>query len=380
MCSYNYKIDIDIESLIFEYILQYTATFDNIKTYNTSRVKFNPLENSKDKKYIVELRISHGIYEINYNDDIINIEYTIDDSKPVGLAHMVKCNEKLLLYSNKSIKHLEDFIKQAFLFRRKDNNNEIEIKIFKNHWTRLNKLPKRKLDTIYLYNKIKKDIIEDINEFLENEEEYEIFGMPYKKTYLLEGLPGTGKTSLIFAIASLLKMDIAIIGFGPDIDDAAFMKAVSYLPDNAILLIEDIDNIFSNEHDTKINTMISLSGILNTLDGVARRHRLITFITTNHFEKLDNTLTRPGRTDKIIHFTYATKEQINLMYNKFRNEMLFDEFYNKIKHKNYTTATLQKFFFLNRKNEKIIDCIDSLFDINNEHDIKENVSKISMYC
>ena len=103
----------------------------------------------------------------------------------------------------------------------------IDVTIFKNYWSKLNKLPKRSIDTVYLDKDVKEGIIDDIEEFIEDEAVYNQFGIPYKRTYLLEGTPGTGKTSLIFALASKLDMNISIFNFGPDVDDAIFMKAIS---------------------------------------------------------------------------------------------------------------------------------------------------------
>ena len=84
----------------------------------------------------------------------------------------------------------------------------------------------------------------DIESFINDEEEYKKFGIPYKRNYLFCGLPGTGKTSLIFTIASQLNMGIGIINLGPLMNDSRLMDAISDLDDNYILLLEDIDSFF----------------------------------------------------------------------------------------------------------------------------------------
>lgn len=376
---YEYSIEIEADTLLLDDVIRYAATFNNINTLMSSNVKHDPMCKDQNKKYIVQLKISFGEYIIKYKDEDLNINFFRNEENPVGIAHAVRCHEKLIISSNKNLDHIKSFLKDANLHNQNKDNSYIEVHNFKNHWTKLNKLPIRNMDTIYLDSKIKDNIIEDVQNFLEEEDVYSLYGIPYKKTYLLEGVPGTGKTSLIFAIASMLKMNIAIINFGPDMDDAVFMKAISYMPSNSILLMEDVDSVF-NERDTLVHSPITFSALLNTLDGVARRHKLITFITTNHIERLDEALLRPGRIDKIFNFSYASENQIKEMFLKFRpnDKDKFDLFYSKIKNNNYTTAVLQKFFFMNRKCDDIIEKIPELNGINTQHSKSELSTSMSM--
>ena len=84
----------------------------------------------------------------------------------------------------------------------------------------------------------------------ETQERYMNLGVPYKRNYLFEGYPGTGKTSLIYALASELDMDVMVINFDPDLNDVKFLRAIQKIPKNAILVLEDIDGLF--EDRTKI--------------------------------------------------------------------------------------------------------------------------------
>ena len=374
-----YSIDLIQDSIIFDDVLIYIATFNDIKHFSTESIRFDPLHTSADNKYIVNCKLGPGEYDIIYENETIHIKYDVDYDNPVGLSHIVRCNEMLTISSEKSKELLEDFIKKAYLHSRPKKKDMIDITLFKNYWSKLNKLPKRSIDTVYLDKKVKNGIIDDIEEFINDEAVYNQFGIPYKRTYLLEGTPGTGKTSLIFALASKLDMNISIFNFGPDVDDAIFMKAISTLPENSILLLEDVDALFVNR-DSKSRSYITFSGILNTLDGVSRRHKLITFITTNYVDKLDSALLRPGRIDYIVHFDHATKEQIELMFNNFRpDDTSFEDFYKKIKNTKFTTAILQKFFFKYRKEESIIDKVKELYNIKNMHTHKSNEPPAFMY-
>ena len=369
-----YSIKILPETIIYDYVLKYLYNFKNISNYILDEVIYNPLNNDK---YILELKSDYGKYDILFNNKTIGINFNILKDNPVGLSHTVKCYEELIIY-NDDINILKDFIEECYKFNKPVFNEMIEIFVFKNFLTKLNKLPLRDLNTIYINQDIKDNLLNDITTFLNEESIYNTFGIPYRRTYLFEGIPGSGKTSLIFAIASKLQMNISIFNFGPDIDDAIFMRAIGTLCENSILLLEDIDSLFiDRENNSK--TFISFSGILNTLDGVSRRHKLLTFITTNHKEKLDNALLRPGRIDYIMNFTYASKQQINMIFNKFReNNKNFDEFYEKIKKNNYSIAILQKFLFTYRKEENILDYLNELEEINNIHINKKSIEN-NMY-
>ena len=106
---------------------------------------------------------------------------------------------------------------------------------------------------------------------MDSKEEYNTLGIPWKRNYLLEGPPGTGKTSLIFSLASEFNLEIFIINLGPKVDDSVFMTAVSNLPNNAILLLEDVDALFVDRKANDSNKSLVFSGILNVLDGMARK-------------------------------------------------------------------------------------------------------------
>ena len=227
----------------------------------------------------------------------------------------------------------------------------------------MSRLPKRDKSTLHLPNKVLPNLIKDLRDFLKGEDKYLKYGIPYKRNYLLEGLPGTGKTSLIFVLASYFNMDIAIINFSLSIDDATFMKSVTKLPEDCFLVLEDIDTLFVERKPGDSNrSMVSFSGILNTLDGIARRTKQITFLTTNYISKLDSALIRPGRIDKVITFNYSTSEQIKYFFDSFlpNQKENWDEFVKKIKNIKTTSAILQSFFFKYINSDNILVHVDEL--------------------
>lgn len=162
-------------------------------------------------------------------------------------------------------------------------------------------------------------------------------------------------------------MNVSIFSFVPSINDTTFMKCINNIPSNSILVLEDIDGVFiDRQKDYNNKSMISFSAVLNTLDGMGRKHKLITFMTTNYKEQLDPVILRPGRIDYKLEFTYATTYQISQMYDFFienqENKETKEEFMKAVRNKKITTCVLQKFFFEHREKTNIMEYINILYE------------------
>ncbi|KAJ5473995.1 ATPaseAAA-typecore [Penicillium sp. IBT 31633x] len=203
--------------------------------------------------------------------------------------------------------------------------------------------PPRSLSTLALPIKMKNDMIEDIEDFLNPQRKvwYESRGIPYRRGYLLYGPPGTGKSSMCFAIAGLLWLDIYTVSLNSrKLDEDSLIKLFQSLPKRCIMLLEDVDSagisqecnwrmkypsdtgraedlLQANERD---GAGISLSALLNCLDGVAAQEGRILIMTTNHLEKLDTALIRPGRVDKRYHFDFVNTMSVKQLFRAFFDE------------------------------------------------------------
>ncbi len=175
--------------------------------------------------------------------------------------------------------------------------------------------PKRPLASLILADSILEDTLEDLRDFYRSGAWYAERGIPYRRGYLLHGPPGTGKTTLVLALAGELKLPVATLSLSSRLmSDESLRAMVDGLPAAAFLLIEDIDCAFKECRSTTVAAGVTLSGLLNALDGVSSRDGRVLFLTTNHPERLDPALLRAGRVDRKIELGYATPDQARRLY------------------------------------------------------------------
>jgi chaperone BCS1 len=156
------------------------------------------------------------------------------------------------------------------------------------------------------------------------------------------GAPGSGKTSIIQALAGELGLHIYVVSLSKrGMDDTILSTLINSIPSRAIILMEDIDATFTNltrESAQPVNnsstnpynmgmpmgmsslpppSSITLSGLLNAIDGVQAQQGRLLFATTNKYDSLDPALVRPGRLDLHIEFRLATKWQAGELFKRF---------------------------------------------------------------
>lgn len=184
---------------------------------------------------------------------------------------------------------------------------------------------RRQFDSVILDEDKAENILQDVREFLNSRDWYSQRGVPYRRGYLLHGPPGCGKTSYIMALAGELEYDICQMNLSnSSLSDERLSYLLNVTPSNSLILLEDIDAAFLSRDDLEANRSayqglgrVTLSGILNVLDGVASSEERILFMTTNYPERLDAALTRPGRVDMKVYIGYASEAQLIRAFEKF---------------------------------------------------------------
>lgn len=124
------------------------------------------------------------------------------------------------------------------------------------------------MESVILKQELIESVLKDVYEFIESESWYEEMGIPYKRSYLLYGPPGTGKSSFAQALAGHIKYSICFVNCSDKVNDFQFNSLLNKAPKKSIILIEDVDAIFSERRNTEKNNTLTFSGFLNALDGV----------------------------------------------------------------------------------------------------------------
>lgn len=241
-----------------------------------------------------------------------------------------------------------------------------KTKVYKmeDSWMYIKDQQKRSLDSVFLEKSKRYLLLNNLSKFINSEQWYINNGIPYQLGILLYGAPGTGKTSLIKAIAGYLNYPIYYLS--PQ-NLEKIESAMSTISDKSILVIEDIDSNFlthsrTNENKSQDNSIInklasiSLSEVLNSLDGMFSAHGRILIATTNHIENLDTALIRPGRIDLKIEIGYVNKEILKEFIDHFFPENTID--INKVNIKmKVSIAMLQNMVLQGNDENQIIEFI-----------------------
>lgn len=248
----------------------------------------------------------------------------------------------------RSHKILDELVEQVN--KVTDDARSTEVYAFgKDYWCYSGRQPKRSFDSILIPDDVLKEILTTLDNFNSSEQWYIKHGIPYQLGILLYGPPGTGKTSIVKGIASYLDKKLSVVPGG---SLAHINNMIMGLPENSVFLIEDID-ADSTTHSRVDNSnkdgdlldelqemkSCNLSTILNAMDGIMSKHGRVMITTTNHIEKLDPALIRPGRIDLKIEIGYINEETFYKFMKRFFGSVP-DQF--KLLRNDLTGAELQK--------------------------------------
>ncbi|CAG8314239.1 unnamed protein product [Penicillium salamii] len=337
-----------------------TATDNSFDTYWAKVV-------SRDKYKALQFTPAEGSHYFWYK----NRPMMLTRSKEDGSSRYVLNNERLYLSclgrDPSILKSLLCEAQQAYVER--DGNLTV---IYRGgrystggsyYWIRCMARVPRPLSTVILDQSQKDDFVDDIKEYLHPRTRrwYSNRGIPYRRGYLLHGPPGTGKTSLCFAAAGLLGLKLYLLDLNSSsLDEESLSSLFADLPRRCIVLLEDVDSagiaktrganqtpnvpaVDTDEEDAKAGADakvvteepkkggVTLSGLLNVIDGVAATEGRILVMTTNHADKLDPALLRPGRVDMTVTFGFTSEADIKEMFTSIYVTMEGDLARNQIK-------------------------------------------------
>lgn len=186
-------------------------------------------------------------------------------------------------------------------------------------WRRLEMRVLRPLDSVVLARGVAERLVSDLAWFLDSAGWYHRLGIPYRRGYLLHGPPGCGKSSFAGALAAHFGLDIYIVGLAAqEMSDERLAADLARTRPRSLLLLEDVDAAFTGRGGAAdAASRVTFSGLLNALDGLVAQEDRVCVLTTNHVERLDPALIRPGRIDVRQYIGLADAEQARRIFLRF---------------------------------------------------------------
>ncbi|KAK4626253.1 Mitochondrial chaperone BCS1 [Fulvia fulva] len=199
-------------------------------------------------------------------------------------------------------------------------------------WKAKYRKPLRRLETVHFDDSIKQALLSDIRTYLDprTKKLYQSRSMPYRRGYLFYGPPGTGKSSLSTALAGEFGLDLYEVKIPSIASDGDLEQMFQEIPPRCIVLLEDIDAVWASREQrleqrpiydsasersaTPSISNVTLSGLLNVLDGVGSQEGRLVIMTTNKPDQLDSALTRPGRIDFKLYLGNISRRSAEQMF------------------------------------------------------------------
>lgn len=386
-------------SPVFQHIVEHEigSGFNHVKLINTPPM---PGELTRATPHDSMYTPYSGYHKLSFRGTTIYVQFEEHSAKE---AYGDKRYQKIILWrygtNIDAIKEYINHCKQETKARRHSYVAIRRVRPLSDAWTMETKIRKRPQDSIILRGTLLEDLIKDIRKFQNGKDWYIERGIPYRRGYLLYGPPGCGKTSTLRCIAGVCDLEIRTISLTSFfMTDTVLHSLISSCGEGCMLVIEDIDAAFEEDNEKESKRLsaletepklglekhpdrvsldrkqlkrsgsVTLSGLLNALDGIDSGEGFIVAMTTNFPDRLDPALIRKGRIDMKINIGYPDADQLQRMYTRFFPDLKKGEaceFADAIvsRDQHVSMASIQGYLFDRYKDpHDAISDVDSLFE------------------
>nr|CAH0101010.1 unnamed protein product [Daphnia galeata] len=335
---YVMTLEVPCRDKSYQWMLQWITTRGAVQTQHLSvATEFSQSESGKTTTSYNFIP-SVGVHIFKYKNDWIRVERT-REQHTLDLHMGIPWETVTMTALGRNKNMFKDMLEEARLLALKQTEGRtILYTALGSEWRQFGAPRKRRpLESVVLDVGVGERILDDLVEFIGNPQWYSQRGVPYRRGYLLHGPPGCGKSSFITALAGKLECVVCVLNLSEKgLTDDRLNHLMNTAPVQSIILLEDIDAAFISRDESKsvksaydgVNR-VTLSGLLNCLDGVTSTEARVLFMTTNYLDRLDPALIRPGRVDVQEYIGYCSKVQLDNMFRKFYpdvNELLVDKF------------------------------------------------------
>jgi chaperone BCS1 len=261
---------------------------------------------------------------MKYNGTTIYVRRVVENSTHIRHNEKSVQMEKLVLSVAGSDTSVIKLLIQNAIDRANENAaSNIRIFAYSEDWTgtwdKIASRPPRDFDSVILDKSLSWEILQDMQTFTQSEHWYTAMGIPYRRGYLFHGPPGNGKTSICQVLAGAMRLDIRVLSLtSTQLSDMRLIHLMRTIPSRSLILLEDVDAVFiGREKANPDANKLTFSGLLNAIDGIVSQEGNIFIMTTNHIERLDPALIRPGRCDVKLEVCNASRGQLVAMFVRF---------------------------------------------------------------
>lgn len=305
--------------------------------------KYYSIETAFDENNIT----NNELFEVLIGGD--NVLFT-DKENPFRIFSFEYRSENIIRFKFlKGSFCVEDFVDQEILKNRKDKNKRFFVSFVTGNNLKEGKIPNtyRTIEDervtssdkysynlspkVALYNKENtlskkggsgstyivpnylQSVLQQIETWLDSADFYHSIDATWKRGILLHGSPGTGKTSFIRHVGITYDLPIYSFDLKSFSSNSELLDSFADISTNTpcIALFEDIDRVFDVDKPTKElkDSTLSSDGLLNLIDGAKQNDGILTFITTNHIDKVSDALKRSGRMDMVVKVEDLTESE-----------------------------------------------------------------------